>query len=179
MAPGKHQTDPASESGSPGLGCLTRRLHLPPVRTCVSQPQPGCNFNPGPFPLPAPLEAGSLKTPLFAMIPWRSERLPTPVFLPGESHGWRSLLSYSPWDRGELTTTEWFSISLSLTHTLYDITYTWSLNKSTNDLRYRTETGSQTQTTNSWLPKWGRRWERDKLQNGINRYKLLVIQQVK
>ena len=24
---------------------------------------------------------------------------PTPVLLPGESHGWRSLVGYSPWDR--------------------------------------------------------------------------------
>ena len=29
-------------------------------------------------------------------IPWRREWQPTPVFLPGESHGQRSLLSYSP-----------------------------------------------------------------------------------
>ena len=30
-------------------------------------------------------------------IPWRREWLPTPVFLPGESHGQRSLVGYSPW----------------------------------------------------------------------------------
>ena len=29
-------------------------------------------------------------------IPWRREWQPTPVFLPGESHGWRSLVGYSP-----------------------------------------------------------------------------------
>ena len=29
-------------------------------------------------------------------IPWRRARQPTPVFLPGESHGQRSLVSYSP-----------------------------------------------------------------------------------
>ena len=29
-----------------------------------------------------------------------------PVFLPGESHGWRSLVGYSPWDRKESDTTE-------------------------------------------------------------------------
>ena len=29
-------------------------------------------------------------------IPWRREWLPTPVFLPGESHGQRSLVGYSP-----------------------------------------------------------------------------------
>ena len=31
---------------------------------------------------------------------------PTPVFLPGESHGERSLVGYSPWDHKELDTTE-------------------------------------------------------------------------
>ena len=29
--------------------------------------------------------------------PWRREWLITPVFLPGESHGQRSLAGYSPW----------------------------------------------------------------------------------
>ena len=32
--------------------------------------------------------------------------LPTPLFLPGESHGQKSLLGYSPWGRKELDTTE-------------------------------------------------------------------------
>ena len=31
---------------------------------------------------------------------------PIPVFLPGKSHGWRSLASYSPWGRREWDTTE-------------------------------------------------------------------------
>ena len=31
---------------------------------------------------------------------------PTPVFLPGESHGRRSLAGYSPWGHKELDTTE-------------------------------------------------------------------------
>ena len=30
-------------------------------------------------------------------IPWRREWLPIPVFLPGEFHGQRSLVGYSPW----------------------------------------------------------------------------------
>ena len=33
-------------------------------------------------------------------------RQPTPVFLPGESHGQRSLAGYSPWGCRELDTTE-------------------------------------------------------------------------
>ena len=39
-------------------------------------------------------------------IPWRSEWLPTPVFLPGEFHGQRSLAGYSPWGLKESDTTE-------------------------------------------------------------------------
>jgi len=38
-------------------------------------------------------------------IPWRRERLPTPVFWPGEFHG-----LYSPWGRKESDTTEWLSL---------------------------------------------------------------------
>ena len=34
-------------------------------------------------------------------IPWRREWLPTPVFLPGEFHGQRSLVGYSPWSHKE------------------------------------------------------------------------------
>ena len=34
------------------------------------------------------------------------EMQPTPVFLPGKSLGWRSLVGYSPWGRKELETIE-------------------------------------------------------------------------
>ena len=37
---------------------------------------------------------------------WRREWLPTPVALPGEFHGQRSLVGYSPWGSKELDTTE-------------------------------------------------------------------------
>ena len=39
-------------------------------------------------------------------IPWRKEWLPTPVFLPGECHGQRSLAGYSPWGCKELDATK-------------------------------------------------------------------------
>ena len=39
-------------------------------------------------------------------IPWRRKWQPTPVFLPGEPHGQRSLEGYSPWDGKESDTTE-------------------------------------------------------------------------
>ena len=41
---------------------------------------------------------------LVGKIPWRREWQPTPVFFPGESHGPRSLVGYSPRGRKELDT---------------------------------------------------------------------------
>ena len=38
--------------------------------------------------------------------PWRSGRQPTPVILPGESHGQRSLAGCSPWGHKESDTME-------------------------------------------------------------------------
>ena len=38
--------------------------------------------------------------------PLEREWLPTPVFLPGESHGQRNLVGYSPWGHKESDTTE-------------------------------------------------------------------------
>ena len=35
--------------------------------------------------------------PWIRKIPWRRAQQPTPVFLPGESHGQKSLARYSPW----------------------------------------------------------------------------------
>ena len=39
-------------------------------------------------------------------ILWRRAWQPTPVFLPGESHGQRSLVGYGPWGPKESDTTE-------------------------------------------------------------------------
>ena len=44
--------------------------------------------------------------------PWRGEWLPTPVLLPGEFRGQRSLVSYSPWGGKESDTTERLTLSL-------------------------------------------------------------------
>ena len=51
--------------------------------------------------------------PWIGKIPWRRKWQPTPVLLPGESHGWRSLVGYSSWGHKESDTTEQF---YSLTH---------------------------------------------------------------
>ena len=42
--------------------------------------------------------------------PWRRKWQPTPVFLPGESHGQRSLAGYSQWGHKELDTMEQLNV---------------------------------------------------------------------
>ena len=60
--------------------------------------------------------AGDLGSiPGLGRFPWRRKWQPTPVFLPGESHGQRSLVGYSPRGHKESDTTEWLH---SLTHSL-------------------------------------------------------------
>ena len=45
---------------------------------------------------------------------WRRQWHPTPVLLPGKSHGQRSLVCCSPWGRQESDTTEWLHFHFSL-----------------------------------------------------------------
>ena len=68
-------------------------------------------------------------------IPWKRKWQPTPVFLPGKSHGWRSLVAYSPQDCKESDTTEWlhylyFWFLLHLQNKMY------LQNKQTHRLRF-------------------------------------------
>jgi len=57
-----------------------------------------------------PASAGDVKRcrldPWVGKIPWSGKRQPTPVFLPGESHGQRSLVGYSPWGHKESGATQ-------------------------------------------------------------------------
>ena len=48
-----------------------------------------------------------------ASIHWRRKRRPTPMFLPGESQGWGSLVGCHLWDQTESDTTEATSSSSS------------------------------------------------------------------
>ena len=50
---------------------------------------------------------------LVGKIPWRRERLPTPVFWPGDFHE-----PYSPWGHKGSDMTEWLSLSLHRNPTL-------------------------------------------------------------
>ena len=47
-----------------------------------------------------PADAGDFEfNPWVREIPWRRRRQSAPVFLPGKSHGQRSLVGCSPWGR--------------------------------------------------------------------------------
>ena len=53
-----------------------------------------------------PVSAGGIRDVGVRNIPLEEGMATTPVFLPGESHGRRSLAGYSPWDRTESDTTK-------------------------------------------------------------------------
>ena len=60
-------------------------------------------------------------SPSVRKVLWRREWQLTPVFLPGESHGPRSLAGYSLCSRKELNTTEWLSLLLLMSFRKFTI----------------------------------------------------------
>ena len=58
-------------------------------------------------------------------IPWRREWLPTPVFLPGEFHGQRSLMDYSLQGCKKLDTTEQLTVLGPTRHLLEIAWFLW------------------------------------------------------
>ena len=62
--------------------------------------------------------------PWVGKIPWRRERLPTPVFWPGEFHG-----LYSPGDRKELHMTEQLSLHFFTTSSTSEVKFELKLSK--------------------------------------------------
>ena len=102
-----------SPSKNTGVGCCALLQGIFPTQ----------GFNPGLLGLLYLQEVGSLPLvaqlvknppamwetwdlPWVGKIPWRREGLPTPIFLPGELHGQRSLEGYRPWDCKESDTTD-------------------------------------------------------------------------
>ena len=72
-------------------------------RTCLQSRRPGFN-------------------PWVGTIPWRREWLPTPIFLPREFHGQKSLAGYSLWGCKESDMTEQL--------TSFSVIFRWSSNES-------------------------------------------------
>ena len=68
----------------------------------------------------------SMRDPWVGKISWRRKWQPTPVLLPGKSHGWRSLVGYSPWGCKESDTTERLHFHFSLTHShIFQVKHPW------------------------------------------------------
>ena len=64
-----------------------------------------------------PTNAGDISLiPGSGKIPWK-RGCPSPVFLPGEFHGQRNLMGYSPWVHKEPDMTEWLTLSLFMPKT--------------------------------------------------------------
>ena len=86
---------------------------------------------------------------LSTFMHWRRKWQPTPVFLPGESRGWRSLVGCSPWGPTELDTTEatqqnW---SRQTRKELYGLMHTKINGHWTADFRFK---GADGETEFSW-----------------------------
>ena len=62
--------------------------------------------------------------PWIGKIPWRKKWQPTPVFLPGQFHGQRSLVGYSLWGCKELDMTE--QSTHTCMHNWITLQYTWN-----------------------------------------------------
>ena len=61
-------------------------------------------------------------------ILWRREWPPTPLFLPGESHGQGNLVGYSPWGHKLLDTTEWLSNDVNVSgYVIFWKSFKWGL----------------------------------------------------
>ena len=54
-------------------------------------------------------------------IPWKREWQPTPIYLPGKSHGQRSLVGYSLWACKELDMTKRLTLPLSLYRQIWPV----------------------------------------------------------
>ena len=66
------------------------------------------------FSIPFSLHKHSKFFVLCEWLFWRRQWHPTPVLLPGKSHGWRSLVGCCPWGRKESDTTERLHFHFSL-----------------------------------------------------------------
>ena len=85
--------------------------------------------------------------PWVGKIPWRRKWQPTPIFLPGECPGQRSLVGCSPWGCQELDTTEgtWRACTHTHTHT-----HTWFPSSVGGKLSAHTHTHTHTISFQCW-----------------------------
>ena len=88
----------------PGITHLFHEASVYPASLAAQKVESACNTG----------DLGSRPgfNPWIGKIPWKRKWQPTPVFLPGKSHGWRSLAGYSAWGPKESDMTEWLTLSV-------------------------------------------------------------------
>ena len=106
------------------------------------------------------------KTQVWSLVredPLEKEMAPTPVLLPGKSHGRRSLVGYSPWGRKELDTTErvhfhFHTWDVQFDHHRFHKTWKWMLlcdaNTSHKSLLYHFQLSYTCPVYMLMLPVW-------------------------
>ena len=95
---------------------------------------------------------------LFTFMHWRRKWQPTPVFLPGESQGRRSLVGCRLWGRTESDTTERLSSSSSSSSSSNVFTVT--------PIRGRKEIKTQQKKKWPWRQEAGMMWRGDHMNQG-------------
>ena len=115
---------------------------------------------------------------LVGKMPWRREWQTTPIFLPGQVHGQRSLVGYSLWGLKESDMTEWLTplLSLSSSQTIEkycDVILLASITRtrfrwSSTSLRYRIWLQWRRPGFDPWVRKipWRRKWQTTPVSHG-------------
>ena len=100
--------------GPQGLGRLgLSRSGTPLQCSCLESPRDGGAWWAAVYEVARVGHDWATSLSLFTFMRWRRKWHPTPVFLPGESQGWGSLVGCSPWGRTESDMTERLSSSSS------------------------------------------------------------------
>ena len=109
---------------------------------------------------------------LSTFIYWRRKWQPTPVFLPGEYQGRRSLIGCSPWGRTESDTTEATQQQQQMVKNLPPVkeTWVWSLSQEDPLKKEMTPTSS--------ILAWEIPWTVQPVHGGLQSMGLQTIQQV-
>ena len=91
------------------------------------------------------------------LIPWlgrsplRGEWQPTTVFLPGDFHGQRSLVGYSPWVCKESDMMVWLTLLVESNYELYELIRYGYLDENWDALSVEEEIGCWTSKSSKWL----------------------------
>ena len=105
--PAKTETHKMSEPVTQEEGTVYKQVLLNSSMLGVDNHMWGCQGNSGKEPAYQCRRHQRLQFSLWVgKISWRRAWQPTPVFLPGKSHGQRSLVGYSPWGCKESDMTE-------------------------------------------------------------------------